>query len=157
MSPPRSRQSTRGSNILAFDYGLRRIGTAVGERCTGTASPLGTVRVTRSGPDWGAIERLLRDWQPGLVLVGVPRLPDGSEGSFAPNARRFAAELGERCDVTVEMADETLTSREARDLLREERRSGRRTRRIGRGDVDPVAALLILRGWLQINDNARPT
>ncbi|MGH8495726.1 MAG: Holliday junction resolvase RuvX [Gammaproteobacteria bacterium] len=145
------------TNVLAFDYGSRRIGVAVGERSTRSSSPLGTVPVTRAGPDWKAIERLLRDWEPGLLLVGVPRSPnDGSEGTFAPDARRFAEALGERFDVPVQIADETLTSREARDLLREERRSGRRTRRVGRGDVDPVAAVLILRGWLDAQEGAGP-
>ncbi|MBA3564770.1 MAG: Holliday junction resolvase RuvX [Gammaproteobacteria bacterium] len=154
MSRPPSQPSTAGSTVLAFDFGLRRIGVAVGHRSTGTGSPLGVVHVTRKGPDWDAVERLLRDWQPDLLLVGVPGLPDGGEGSFAPHARRFAVELRERFGVAVETADETLTSRAARELLCDERRSGRRTRRVGRGDVDPVAALLILRGWLEAHRGA---
>lgn len=141
-------------NILAFDYGLRRIGVAVGESATGSSSPLASVRVTRRGPDWETIGRLLDEWRPVLALVGVPRLPDGGEGSFAPAARGFARALGERFGVAVETADETLTSREARDLLREQRRSGTRTRRLRRADVDPVAAVLILRGWLESRERA---
>lgn len=141
-------------NILAFDYGLKRIGVAVGERATGSSSPLGSVRVTRRGPDWDTIGRLLDEWRPVLALVGVPRLPNGGEGSFAPAARAFARALGERFGVAVETADETLTSREARELLREQRRSGVRTRRLRQGDVDPVAAVLILRGWLASREHA---
>lgn len=141
-----------GTNVLAFDYGLRRIGVAVGERSTRSSSPVGSIAVTRAGPDWQAIERLLRDWEPGLLLVGVPGSPEGQPGSFAPAALGFAAALRERFALPVETADETLTSREARDLLREERRSGRRTRRVRRGDVDPLAAQLMLRGWLDAHD-----
>lgn len=152
MSRPGDRRATRAFHVLAFDYGLRRIGVAVGECSTGSSSPLGIVRVARKGPDWDAIDRLLRDWAPAVVLVGVPQRPDGGEGSFAPAARRFAGELRERFGVTVETADETLTSKEAGELLREQRRSGQRSRRIGRGDVDPLAALLILRGWLNSRD-----
>jgi len=141
-------------NILAFDYGLRRIGVAVGESATGSSSPLVSVRVTPRGPDWESIGRLIDEWRPVLALVGVPRLPDGGEGAFAPAARGFARALGERFGVTVQTADETLTSHEARDLLREQRRSGARTRRLRRADVDPVAALLILRGWLASRERA---
>ncbi|CAN5198762.1 Holliday junction resolvase RuvX [soil metagenome] len=149
MSRPGGEEHTPAARILAFDYGLRRTGVAVGDTATGAGSPLVTLQARPDGPDWNAIEDLLREWRPDLVLVGIPRMPDGGEGSFSPAARKFATELRARFGVRVETADETLTSREARELLRDDRRSGRRMRRVRREDADALAALLILRGWLQ--------
>ena len=143
----------RGEVILAFDFGKRRIGVAVGNSGTGTASPAGTVEV-HARPDWQGIARRLGEWSPARLLVGVPYNMDGSETLLTREARAFADELRRRHGLPVELVDERLTSVEATAELRDARRSGARARRVRREDVDANAARLILETWLR---SARPT
>jgi putative Holliday junction resolvase len=143
----------RGEVILAFDYGKRRIGVAVGNSGTGTASPAGTVDM-REQPDWQGIARRLDEWGPARLLVGVPYNMDGSETLLTRAARAFAEQLRQRHGLPVELVDERLTSVEATAELRDARRSGARARRVRREDVDANAARLILETWLR---SSRPS
>ena len=136
--------------ILAFDYGVRRIGVAVGQTTTGTASPAGVIPV-HGTPDWPAIERCVREWTPGRLLVGVPYNMDGTATVLTATCRAFADELARRFGLPVDCVDERLTSAAATADLRDARRSGARTRRIRREDVDAHAARLILETWLREN------
>ena len=141
-----------GSVILAFDYGARRIGVAVGQSATGTASPAGVIPVFDK-PDWAAVERCVREWTPGRLLVGVPYNMDGTETALTATCRAFAAELAHRFGLPVDCVDERLTSAAATADLREARRSGARTRRVRREDIDAHAARLILETWLRGTDH----
>jgi putative holliday junction resolvase len=134
--------------ILAFDYGERRIGVAVGNTGTHTASAVG-VLPARGVPDWEAVTRCLRQWSPGRLIVGLPYNMDGSDTVLTAACRSFAAELSRRFKLPVELVDERLTSSAAMADLREARRSGARSRRVRREDVDANAARLILETWLQ--------
>ena len=127
------------SVLLAFDYGSRRIGVAVGETVTRSARPLGTVTVRGNRPDWGAVTRLIEDWCPSRLVVGLPVDMDGAEQEASRGARRFGRQLEGRYRLPVDLIDERLTTRIARQQLAE---TGR-----GRDPVDPVAAQLILEGW----------
>ncbi len=135
--------------VLAFDFGLRRIGVAVGNTLTGTARPLETLIASAGEPDWQQIERICAAYPPALCLVGVPCHIDGSESTLAGCARAFATELRSRARCEVVMVDETLSSRAADEVLRSERAAGSRTRRVRRGDVDQMAAALLLMQWLR--------
>jgi putative pre-16S rRNA nuclease len=135
--------------VLAFDFGRRRIGVAVGEDGVGTAGALPALRGDLPGPDWRAITTLVERWQPQVIVVGRPLALDGTSTWMTSLAAAFARELGQRYALPVEQADERLTSREARAELREQRASGARRRRVQRGDVDSHAAQLILRGWME--------
>jgi putative Holliday junction resolvase len=134
--------------ILAFDYGHRRIGVAVGNTGTRTATALGSVPA-RGAPDWDAVARRVREWTPARLLVGLPYNMDGSETALTAACRRFASELSQRYALPVELVDERLTSSAAQSDLREARRSGARRRRVRREDIDANAARLILETWLQ--------
>lgn len=135
-----------GSHIvLAFDFGLRRLGVATANLETRTASPLTTLRVDRDIP-WSDVDRLMADWRPGQIVVGVPE-GDGA-ASIAKRARGFADALGRRYGVAVSTVDETLTSVAAQAELAAGRRSGYLRRRVGRGRVDRVAACLIAEQWM---------
>lgn len=133
--------------ILAFDYGLRRIGVAVGQATTRTASSLKTVG-NGAEPDWGALDRLVGEWQPALLLVGLPLGLDGDETDMSRAARRFGAALGLRYDLGVEYADERLTSRAAESRFAELRAAGN-LRRKDADQVDAISAQIILENWLQ--------
>jgi len=141
----------RAQIVLAFDFGLRRIGVAVGDTLTRSATPHATVACHDSGPDWVAIERLLRTLGPDLLVVGAPYNDDGSPGRIAAAADAFAAELGARSRLAVERADERFSSTEAASLLREQRASGQRKRSVKKGDVDSAAAAVLLASWLENN------
>jgi putative pre-16S rRNA nuclease len=131
--------------LVAFDFGLRRIGVATANLETRTASPLTTVRVDRELP-WRELHRIIDDWRPAQLVVGVPE-GDGA-ASIARRARAFAAALGERYGLPVATVDETLSSAAAESELAEKRRSGYLRRRVGKGGVDRVAACLIAEQWM---------
>ena len=141
--------SARGEVVIAFDYGSRRIGVAVGQTLTGTASPAGALPATDVGPDWGAVKQCLHAWGPSRLLVGLPYNMDGSDTVLTATCRAFGDELAQRSGLPVEFVDERLTSRAATDELREARRSGAKTRRVRPEDIDANAARLILETWLR--------
>ncbi len=127
--------------LLGFDFGPRKIGIAVGQTLTATASPLTTLRARGQRPDWNGIEALIHEWSPDALVVGLPRNMDDSETHLVPRIRRFAHRLEGRFRLPVHLVDERLTTLEARRLM------GRRTR--AREGVDAVAAQLILETWLR--------
>jgi putative Holliday junction resolvase len=134
--------------VMAFDYGTRRIGVAVGQTATASASPVGVLGV-RGTPDWTAVERCVREWSPTRLLVGLPYNMDGTETVLTSTCRAFAAHLERRFGLPVELVDERLTSAAATAELREARRTGARARRVRREDIDAHAARLILETWLR--------
>ena len=133
--------------ILAFDFGRRRIGAAVGQSTTCTASGLQTIANGRD-PDWAAIDRLIRDWRPQALLVGLPLGPDGDETDMSRAARRFGEALRERYVLPVDYADERLTSRAAVSRFAE-LRAGGGLRRKHADHLDAISAQIILENWLQ--------
>ncbi|EDM47268.1 Exodeoxyribonuclease III xth [Marinobacter algicola DG893] len=128
---------------MAFDFGTRRIGVASGQEMLGTGKPL-TMLPARDGvPDWDQIGRLLKEWQPDRVLVGLPLNMDDTENDMCARARKFGKRLHGRFHVEVEMVDERLTSFEAKgDVM-----ASGGSRDFGRDGVDDRAAVLILETW----------
>jgi putative Holliday junction resolvase len=137
------------ATVLAFDYGLKRIGVAVGNVLTATAEPLQVLRAHNGQPEWTELDRCIAAWQPGLLIVGVPYNMDGSAGGLTGRAESFAAALGSRSGLRVETVDERLSSREAEETLRQKRRDGSLARRIRREDIDMESACVLLRQWLE--------
>jgi putative Holliday junction resolvase len=141
--------------LIAFglDYGERRIGVAMvvamGDALTGSARPLGIVPAQGGRPDWPVLERYVRDWGPKVLVVGVPWNMDGTPTRLTDAARQFAVDAGARFGLEAVTVDERLSSREAEDILRRQRASGERKRRVRAEDVDPVAACVLLEQWLR--------
>jgi putative Holliday junction resolvase len=134
--------------ILAFDFGLRRIGIASGDTVSRRAAPHSAVPVPASGIDWTAIDRAIKSFRPHLLVVGSPQNADGSAGTLSAAADRFAAALERRSGLPVRRADEYASSLEAAETLKQQRASGQRRRRVQRGDIDSAAAAIILERWL---------
>ncbi len=132
--------------ILAFDFGLRRIGVAVGQDVTGSASPLGVVANRGSGVDHDAIAALIHEWRPSGLVVGMPSHADGSQTDLAEPIAAFIAEL-ERYDLPIDTIDERHTSVEAGRVLRDARASGSRGR-ISKESIDAAAAVFIAERYL---------
>lgn len=133
--------------ILAFDFGLRRIGIAVGQQVTDSANPLAVARNGPEGPDWSYIESLLDEWRPARLIVGMPLHEDGKENEMTAAVRQFIVDL-ERFSIDVEAVDERYSSTEAQELLKAQRASGLRGR-IGKEMIDSAAAALIAERWLK--------
>lgn len=132
---------------LGFDFGERRIGVSVGQAVTGTARPLVVLPTKNRGqPDWAAIERVLREWCPEGVVVGVPRRDDGSDYPITPQAERFARQLLGRFRLRVETADERLSSFEASERLGFAKHEGA---------IDAGAAAVILETWFAEHISAK--
>ncbi len=132
--------------IIAFDFGLRRIGVAVGQSVTGSASPLGVVANNPNGPDHERIAYLLDEWRPTRLVVGMPMRADGSPGELQQPVREFIAELA-RYGLPVDTVDERYTSIEAEFALRQARAAGSRGR-ISKDAIDSAAAVLIAERYL---------
>jgi putative Holliday junction resolvase len=133
-----------GHSIIAFDFGLRQIGVAVGNSLLGTTQPVAVMRARDGVPDWSEMAKLIEEWQPALLVVGDPLNMDGSPSELGERARKFGRRLHGRFGLPVEFVDERLSSHEAKTAARE---------RGHRGDfraqpVDSHAAELILQSWL---------
>ncbi|GGE62322.1 putative pre-16S rRNA nuclease [Streptosporangium jomthongense] len=133
-------------SLMAFDFGLRRIGVAVGQEFLGTGQPLAMISADNGSPDWDQIGRLLAEWQPDTVLVGLPLNMDDSENEMCARARKFGKRLHGRFHVPVEMVDERLTSYEAKGKVM----AAGGSRDFGRHGVDDRAAVLILETWCRL-------
>ncbi|HET9651028.1 MAG TPA: Holliday junction resolvase RuvX [Usitatibacter sp.] len=129
--------------VLAFDYGVKRIGVAVGETALGIASPIGAIDEESNSARFAHIAKLVSEWRPAAFVVGRPRHSDGSAHEVARLAEKFARRLVARHRLPVVFVDETLSSAAAEQALREGRTRARRP-----GDVDAMAATIILQSYL---------
>lgn len=132
---------------MGFDFGTTRIGVAIGQELTATATPLATLKVYKGQPDWDGITRLIQEWQPERLVIGVPHQADGTANVVTTAALHFGQQLQQRYGRAVVGIDERLSSHEAQALLPAQ--AGRRSKR-KRADglsVDAVAAMLILESW----------
>jgi putative Holliday junction resolvase len=134
---------TEIKTLIAFDFGMKRIGVAVGQTITKTARPLETLAAKNGVPDWSHVEKLIRKWQPQALIVGMPLNMDGTEQHITQEARAFANKLAEQFNLPIFEIDERLTTKDAREQLFE--KGGFKA--LQGGQVDQVAAQLILQNW----------
>lgn len=130
---------TETLTLVCFDYGKKRIGIAVGQTLTGTASPLQTIAVNKGVPDWDTISKIVREWKPAALVVGYPLNMDGTTQTMTHAATRFMNQLRHRFRLAVYQADERLSSYEAQSRMKSTR------------NIDAVAAQAILETWLSEN------
>jgi putative pre-16S rRNA nuclease len=138
------------ATYLAFDFGEKYIGVAVGNSYTRSARPLVTLPGRGREPDWEAISRVIDEWKPGALIVGLPLNMDGTDNPMTRAARRFGNRLRDRYNLRVHMVDERLTTRAAVDTLLDAGVPLRRHRR----KVDQIAAQTILQAFLNDNTGA---
>ncbi|CAG0994118.1 Putative pre-16S rRNA nuclease [Burkholderiales bacterium] len=144
VTPDEARREPRASGtVLAFDYGERRIGVAVGDLALRLAHPLGRIDAANKDERFRAIGALLAEWQPVLLVVGAPRHLDGTAHAMTETCTRFARQLEGRFGLPVVLVDERLSSREADHDLRASGRGGRQ----GKAWRDQAAARVILQGY----------
>ncbi|MEM7196500.1 MAG: Holliday junction resolvase RuvX [Pseudomonadota bacterium] len=140
--------------IVAFDFGLRRIGVAVGNQTTGTAQAVDTIAAMDGEPDWRHLHKLLDEWRPGILVVGLPLNMDQTESEMSIRAREFSRALTEASGIESVMVDERLSSAGADHLLNEVAAQTTSTRKHRNKRIlarDSLAAELILRTYLNEN------
>lgn len=133
--------------FLGLDFGLRRIGIAVGQTLTRTASPLGRINARDGEPDWPALDAIIKEWQPSGLVVGLPLNMDNTEQFLTECAKTFKNALQQRYALPVHMIDERLSTLEAKSRLYQ---AGKH-RALHHKGIDSVAAQIILEAWLTEN------
>ena len=127
--------------IIAFDYGEKKIGVAVGQTSTNTSSPLQIIFNKDNKTNWTSISSLLDEWKPDLILLGKPLNMDGSDSEIMKKVDKFYKELKSIYDADIEFVDERLTTFEAREILKDEKHD----------NVDAHAAKILIDNWFDIN------
>jgi putative Holliday junction resolvase len=136
---------TQTDTYMGFDFGNKKIGIAVGQTTTGTASPLQTLRSINQTPNWDAISNLILEWRPAGLVVGISKQADGSDNPITPRMLKFCRQLEGRYNLPVYQQDETLSTFEAKQLLFDEVNvSADKLWEV----QDQLAAQLILQTWL---------
>jgi len=144
-----SASMVKNPTYLGFDFGSKKIGVAVGQRLTGTASPLQTISAINQKPNWQAISQLIQEWQPGGLVVGISRKKDGSDNLITPKMQKFCRQLEGRFQLPVFTIDETLSTFEAKQLLFDD--LGLNVDKLWQVQ-DQLAAQLILQSWLNLEN-----
>ena len=127
--------------IIAFDYGEKKIGVAVGQTSTNSSSPLQIIFNKDNKTNWISISSLLDEWKPDLILLGKPLNMDGTESEIMKKVDKFYKELKSIYDADIEFVDERLTTFEAREILKDEKHD----------NVDAHAAKILIDNWFDIN------
>lgn len=134
--------------IMAIDFGLKRIGVAIANTLTKNPEPLKTLYVDNHKEIPSELLKLIKEWQPHKLIMGIPYNTDGTEAKIAKKIRVFASMLSQKSKLPLEYIDESFSSHEASRQLKFLRQSGERTKRVTKGDLDKVAAAIMLQRWL---------
>jgi len=128
---------------MGFDFGTQKIGVAIGQKVTQTASPLPEIPAKDGQPSWETVATLIAEWQPDAFVVGIPLNEDGTDNALTKRARKFGNRLHGRFGLPLFTANEHLSSFDARDqILQYSGRAAKSNRQI-----DSVAAALIIETW----------
>ena len=136
--------SINSRTAIGFDFGTKSIGVAIGQEITGTATPLNALKAMDGIPNWDIITQVFEEWQPDVVVVGLPLNMDGTYQQVTYGAKKFANRLHARFKKPVETWDERLTTADAKAQLFE--LGG--FKKLEKGKVDSVSACLILQSWM---------
>ena len=127
--------------IIAFDFGEKKIGVAVGQTSTNSSSPLQVIFNKHGKVNWNEINALLEEWKPELILIGKPLNMDGTDSEIMKKVDKFYKHLGSQYDANYEYIDERLTTFEAREILKENKIDA----------VDASAAKILIDNWFELN------
>jgi putative Holliday junction resolvase len=129
---------------LAFDFGMKSIGVALGQKITSTASPLAALKAQDGIPNWDVVAKTIGEWQPQVLIVGLPLNMDGTPQDITNNAKKFGRRLAHKYNLPVHFQDERLSTVEAKARLFE--LGG--YKKLSKDKVDSVSACLIYESWL---------
>ncbi len=129
--------------VMGFDFGMKKIGVAVGQTITHSASPLTLLNAQDGAPRWALVQQLIDEWAPQLLIVGYPLHMDGSEQPVSKAAKRFGNRLTGRFNLPVVWVDERLSSYEAESMLADLNNSSESDKL----NIDSISATLIIEQW----------
>ena len=133
--------------VMAFDYGLRNIGIAIGQNITKSASTFYVLKAKEGMPDWVKLDSLIEEWEPGLFIVGDPYNMDGTKSEFQKKIAKFSTELIKRYEIELQMVDERLTTKEAKERI-QDRPDGIKDS----ANRHSISAQIILEDWFRSID-----
>jgi putative Holliday junction resolvase len=133
--------------VIGFDFGKKYIGVAVGQEMTGSASPLGSIKANDGIPNWDSLANYLKEWQPDLIVVGLPLNMDGSEQQLTLDAKKFGQRIAGRFGLKVDFQDERLTTADAKEQLFS--RGGYKN--LKKDNIDAESARLIIESFFEQN------
>ena len=131
--------------IVAFDFGLKHIGMAIGQEITNTAQTFYSLKAESGEPNWDELDIIVRDWQPKLFVVGNPINMDGSDSDMKEKSDKFSNLIRQRYNIPVELMDERLSTREARERMKSD--SGPFVD--ASADTHQISAQIILESWFR--------
>ena len=131
--------------IAAFDFGLKHIGMAIGQEITNTAQTFYSLKAESGEPNWDELDIIVRDWQPKLFVVGNPINMDGSDSDMKEKSDKFSNLIRQRYNIPVELMDERLSTREARERMKSD--SGHFVD--ASADTHQISAQIILESWFR--------
>lgn len=134
-------------SILGFDFGTKYIGVAIGQELTGTARPLGSIKANDGIPNWDNISHYLNEWQPDLVVVGLPLNMDGTEQPMTKSAKKFGNRIHGRFGIQVAFQDERLTTADAKAQLFQQ--GGYKN--LKKDNIDAQSAVIIIESYFENN------
>ena len=136
------------STYIAFDFGMKKMGIAIGQDITNTASPLDSVVMKNGIPEWNALKKLIEEYRPSAIILGKPNVKNESSETLMKKIDAFKEILEKDLDQNVEWALEHLTTEDAKEKLKLQRQEGILSRKIMKGQVDSMAAAIFLQDWM---------
>jgi len=133
------------ATLLGFDFGTKSIGVSTGQMITATAQPIAAIKANDGIPNWDIVGKVIAEWQPDLVIVGLPLNMDGTEQPITQRAKKFANRLNGRFGVKIALQDERLTTASAKEFIF----SHGGYKALDKGKIDSVSAALILESWME--------
>ena len=137
---------------IAFDYGLKKTGVAIGQSITKTASPLTSLSMDNGKPDWSEIDMIFEDFKPSCAVFGMPEEFINTDNSLINNIKAFSFEINQRYGISIKFINEHFTSKIAKDQLKEQRQEGILQRQLKKGQIDSMAASIILQEWMNFEE-----
>ena len=136
------------STFIGFDFGMTKMGVAIGQNITNIASPLDPVVMRNGNPDWDLVERLIKEYRPTTIILGKPKVIDESSQALMKKIKAFKRNLERDFSQNGEFTPEHLTSKDAKEKLKVRRQEGILSRKIMKGQVDSMAATIFLQDWM---------
>ena len=136
------------STFIAFDFGMTKMGVAIGQNITNTASPLDPMTMKNGTPDWDLLEKLIKEYRPTKIILGKPKVINESSEALMKKIKAFKRSLERDLNQNVEWTPEHLTSKDAKEKLKVRRQEGILSRKIMKGQIDSMAATIFLQDWM---------
>ena len=138
------------SVLIGFDYGTKKMGVAFAQCITKTATPLNVLKIKNENPNWEQLDQIVNDYKPDLAIIGYPGKNNKQTSLLADKIEKFGSAIEKHYKMPTILFDEAYSTTIARQELRDLRRDGTLSRRIKRGQVDSMAAKIILEQWLKL-------